>query len=81
MMYNLNFNFKYFQGFPFIIQQIKDNTNLHMTKNLIFSLCRSDSSQKNVVLANEIISQILNIIQKNVNNSEVKKLIKINFII
>lgn len=43
-----------------------------MTKNLIFSLCRNDSSQKNALLANEIISQILNIIQKNVNNSEVR---------
>jgi len=62
----------YFQGFPFIIQQVKDNTNLHMTKNLIFSLCRNDSSQKNALLANEIVSQILNIIQKNVNNSEVR---------
>ncbi|KAL4111819.1 hypothetical protein QTP88_015704 [Uroleucon formosanum] len=59
------------KGFPFIIQQIKDNTNLHMTKNLIFSLCRNESSQKNTLLANEIISQILNIIQKNVNNSEI----------
>lgn len=47
-----------------------------MTKNLIFSLCRNDSSQKNAILANEIISQILNIIQKNVNNSEVRVLIK-----
>lgn len=43
-----------------------------MTKNLIFSLCRSDSSHKNAILANEIIIQILNIIQKNVNNSEVR---------
>lgn len=43
-----------------------------MTKNLIFSLCRSDSAQKNAVLANAIIIQILNIIQKNVNNSEVR---------
>lgn len=42
-----------------------------MTKNLIFSLCRNDSSQKNSVLANGIVNQILNIIQKNVNNSEV----------
>lgn len=42
-----------------------------MTKNLIFSLCRNDSLQKNITLANEIINQILNIIQKNVNNSEV----------
>lgn len=45
-----------------------------MTKNLIFSLCRNESSQKNLILANEIISQILNIIQKNVNNSEVSLL-------
>lgn len=43
-----------------------------MTKNLIFSLCRNDSSQNNSILANEIVSQILNIIQKNVNNSEVR---------
>lgn len=51
-----------------------------MTKNLIFSLCRNDSSHKNTIFANEIISQILNIIQKNVNNSEVRAIfIKINF--
>lgn len=43
-----------------------------MTKNLIFSLCRSDSAQKNAVLANAIVIQILSIIQKNVNNSEVR---------
>lgn len=49
-----------------------------MTKNLIFSLCRNDSSQKDAILANEIISQILNIIQKNVNNSEVSLSIKFN---
>lgn len=49
-----------------------------MTKNLIFSLCRNDSSHKNAILANEIISQILNIIQKNVNNSEVSLFIKFN---
>jgi len=42
-----------------------------MTKNLIFSLCRNDTSKKNAILANEMINQILNIIQKNVNNSEV----------
>ncbi|XP_050545386.1 ubiquitin carboxyl-terminal hydrolase 34 [Daktulosphaira vitifoliae] len=59
------------KGFPFIIQQIKDNTNLHMTKNIIFSLCRNESIQKNSVLANEIICQILNNIQKNVNNTEI----------
>jgi len=48
-----------------------------MTKNLIFSLCRNDSPQKNSLLANEIISQILNVIQKNVNNSEVRYLFKL----
>lgn len=69
-----------FQGFPYIIQQIKDNTNLHITKNLIFSLCRNGSSHKTNIFANELISQILNIIQKNVNNSEVRALfIKIAF--
>lgn len=49
-----------------------------MTKNLIFSLCRNDSSQKNAVLANEVVNQILNIIQKNVNNSEVSIFNKFN---
>lgn len=43
-----------------------------MTKNLIFSLCRNDNSQKHSILANEIVGQILNVIQKNVNNSDVR---------
>lgn len=49
-----------------------------MTKNLIFSLCRNDSSPKNSILANEIVSQILSVIQKNINNSEVRIIIQIN---
>lgn len=42
-----------------------------MTKNLIFSLCRTESSHKNNAIAQEITIQILNVIQKNINSSEV----------
>lgn len=42
-----------FQGFPFLYQQIKDNINLHQTRNLIHSLSRNNNS-----LAQSIISMI-----------------------
>lgn len=54
------------QGFMFLIQQIKDNINLHQTRNLIYSLCRWNDT-----LANQIVSVIFNTIQKLSNNPEV----------
>ncbi|XP_044746055.1 ubiquitin carboxyl-terminal hydrolase 34 isoform X3 [Coccinella septempunctata] len=41
------------KGFPFLYQQIKDNINLHQTRNLIHSLSRNNNS-----LAQSIISMI-----------------------
>ncbi|KAK9875298.1 hypothetical protein WA026_007696 [Henosepilachna vigintioctopunctata] len=41
------------KGYPFLYQQIKDNINLHQTRNLIHSLCRNNNT-----LAQSIISMI-----------------------
>ena len=41
--FHLSFNcttFYFFQGFPFLFSQIRDNINIKQTCNLIFSLCR-----------------------------------------
>ncbi|KAL3285850.1 hypothetical protein HHI36_000370 [Cryptolaemus montrouzieri] len=41
------------KGYPFLYQQIKDNINLHQTRNLIHSLCRNNNT-----LAQSIISMV-----------------------
>lgn len=49
----------YFQGFPFLYQQIKDNINPHQTRHLIHALCRWDER-----LANQIISMLFTTVTK-----------------
>lgn len=63
----VNSNFLSSQGFLFLIQQIKDNINLHQTRNLIYSLCRWNES-----LANQIVTVIFSTIQKLSNSPEVR---------
>ncbi|XP_065207082.1 ubiquitin carboxyl-terminal hydrolase puf isoform X2 [Planococcus citri] len=53
------------KGFLFLIQQIKDNINLHQTRNLIYSLCRWNDP-----LANQIVTVIFNTIQKLSSNPD-----------
>lgn len=43
------------KGFPFLYQQIKDNINLHQTRNLVHSLCRANEKLAPLII--EMISQ------------------------